>query len=281
VAPANVLYYSDDPGAGEWHQLAPPGFDDEGSTGVASLAVAHDHLYVGISNPLSGYQIWRLPVADAVGKAVADASWEQILQKGAWRFNHNLSPVSMCAFGGALYIGSGLPGMGYDRDHDVGPAAAELIRLSADGQWDLLMGEPRFTPDGFKVPLSAKGTGFGDPCNGAISTLVVHADTLFAGTSNWRSMDWAMGDGQGPLDGGFQLWSSSDGETWSQVIGDGHGQPGATGLPAVCAAPTGLFLGTASQGQTILQHAMGHSGMGLAALDVGEGFDVLYAGPLD
>jgi hypothetical protein len=74
--------------------------------------------------------------------------WEKVLDGGAGR-GLNQGAASMTGFRDALYVGTGIQNGGYDWRNKIGPAAAEIIRVNADGSWDIIVGNAR---DG-KEPL--------------------------------------------------------------------------------------------------------------------------------
>ena len=154
IAPSASIYCTDDPLKGNWQLAAEPSFGDPGNGSIFSLVTAHGYVYAGSANPVRGFQLWR---TKAEGKP--PFNWERVLTDGGWRYNHNFSTSAMAEFNGALYVGSGVPGLGYDRTNDIGPAAGELLRVWPDGSWDLIFGELRATPDGLKVPLSGSRAG--------------------------------------------------------------------------------------------------------------------------
>lgn len=240
-APEAMVYASDDPGAGPdaWHPVCEPGFGDPVNRGVFALGTAHGYLYAGTASATRGFQLWRTN-----GKGKMPFKWERVLVDGAFRFNHNLSAATLTEFNGDLYLGSGIPGLGYDRENEVGPAAAELIRVREDGSWDLIFGEPRFTPDGLKIPLTAMGPGYDDPYNSVLWSMCEHQGMLYVGTHQWEPYDFALHGGGKPLQGGYQLWRSPDGESWEKLIDAGHGRVAATGLRSMLSTPAGLFIGT-------------------------------------
>ena len=269
-APQATVLVSDDPASGIWTEACLPGFGDPANRGVVSLCAAQGYLYAGTANPARGFQLWR-----SKAEGAAPYAWERVLTDGAFRFNHNLSTAAMAEFGGDLYIGTRIPGFGHDADNDVGPAACELIRLRQDGSWDLIFGEPRFTPDGLKVPLSAMGPGLGDPYNSAIWSMAVHGGALYIGTQSWEPTDLALNGGGAPLRGGFQLWASTDGASWVPVLMDGNGSVGSTGVRALLATPVGLFLGTQNHSRLLQTQALLHGGGDLPKASAG--FDVWLA----
>ncbi len=234
------IYVSDDPGGGDWHLAMPLNFGDANNKAIFGLTVFGEHLYAGTGNPEEGFQVWRTA---AQGKP--PFKWECVMNRGAYRHTLNEVAIAMAAFKGALYIGTGIPGLGYDKTYDVGPAAAELIRLNADGSWDLIVGTPRFTPDGLKVPLSAMGPGFDDTQNTVFWSMGVHDGSLYVGTNNVRPWKIAM-RGDREMVGGAQLWASDDGENWQAVTLDGFGNHFAIGIRTQLSTPLGFFVGTSN-----------------------------------
>jgi hypothetical protein len=232
----NCIYVSSDPTSGRWEAAGPPGFGDENNLGISALTVWRGSVWAGTFNPERGFQLWR---TDARGKA--PYSWEMVISAGARRYTLNPGIAAMYGFGNALYIATGIPGPGYDLHHDVGPGAAELLRVYEDGKWDIIAGSPRFSPDGLKVPLSAMSTGFHNPYNNVISDLVSHRNRLYAATFNCATMldvDVAL---EHALP---QLWASDDGEDWEPVpIGDGAALEGMLGISCLASTSGGLVLG--------------------------------------
>ena len=105
-------------------------------------------------------------------------SWVPVLVDGAHRGNLNESVVSMCVFKDALYIGTGIQNGGHDLTYDVGPAAAEVVRVHPDDSWGSVTGTARHTPDGYRAPLSGLGPGFDNFFNGYIWRMEAHAGRL-------------------------------------------------------------------------------------------------------
>ncbi len=239
LAPRALIYVTKDPASGNWSEANVPEFGDAANKGVFSMAAAHGFVYAGTGSPTRGFQLWR---TDAKGKA--PFSWERVLVDGAFRFNHSLSTGAMAEFNGDLYVGSGIPGFGVDIDNDVGPSAAELLRVRADKSWDLIMGEPRFSPEGLKVPFSAMGPGFDNPYNSVIWAMAVHKGTLYAGTHNWEPNAWAMERGSTAIKGGYELWASEDGDSWTKVMDQGGGNSMGCGVRTLLSTENGLFVGT-------------------------------------
>lgn len=272
LAPEALVHACDDPAKGQWRQVNQPAFGDPVNTGVVAMAAAHGFLYAGTGSPRRGFQLWR---TDGKCDEGAMPVWERVLIDGAYRFNLNYSASRLCEFKGDLYLGTGITGFGYDTENDVGPSAAELIRVHPDGSWDLIAGELRFTPDGLKVPLAAMGPGFSNPYNSVIWSLSVHRGSLYLGMHNWEPNAWAMAGQADQMQGGYQLWASQDGDTWENVLDQGHGKAASVGIRAMCSTPKGLFLGTTNYARLLSMQAQVRSGYELD--EVTEGFDVLLA----
>jgi nucleoside-diphosphate-sugar epimerase len=251
-----ILVRSDDPAAGEWELACPPGFGDAGNAGIFEVAEFDGCLYAGTFNALDGFQVWR-----SAEPSTEPGSWTKVLERGAQRGPHNEMVISMCPFQGALYIGTGIQNGGYDRTNGVGPAAAELIRLWPDGSWDLIVGEPRRTPDGVKRPLSGAGAGFDNGFAGYVWRMAEHDGWLYATTFDWsvflpyahrppagvrRMMRRLGAERMVTQCGGFTLLRSRDGTDWTVVSGDGLGNPYNHGGRTLLSTPSGLLLGTAN-----------------------------------
>jgi len=240
---AGKLFVSDDPRGGQWVAAAETGFGDHANVAITALAPAFGRLYAGTANPEMGFQIWH---TEARGSPPFD--WVPLVIDGAGGFNNNFAVGAMAEFNGALYVGSGVTGFGYEIAQDIGPASCEVMRLFADGNWDLVAGQMRFTPDGLKVPLSLLGPGLGDFYNSMIWSLAVHDDILYLGTSQWEGLRCLEIDAAEVV-GGYQLWSSADGEKWVPVLDDGRGSPAAVAVQTLQSTPQGLFVGSTNYGR--------------------------------
>jgi hypothetical protein len=240
LAPEPKVYVSKDPAGGAWEAACEISFGDLTNAGVSSLCAANGRLYAGTLNPDRGFQLW-----ETLAEGEPPYAWKRVVADGAGAFNHNLAVSAMAEFRGALYVGSGVTGFGYDVVHEVGPASAELIRVHPDGSWDLIAGRMRFTRDGLKVPLSLLGPGLGDFYNAAIWALAEHEGVLYLGTHQWEALR-AL-ELNSAIVGGYQLWASENGEDWELVIDDGGGNPAEFGVAALASTPLGLLVGTQSQ----------------------------------
>ncbi|MDH5572002.1 MAG: hypothetical protein OEY89_09570 [Gammaproteobacteria bacterium] len=257
VSSHSIVYESRDPANGQWQAVSDFGFGDPANKTVFEMASMGDHLYVGTFN-LEGYQVWR-----TTAEGEPPYVWEKIIERGAFRGQFNQCVLSMYAFKGALYVGSAIQGGGIDRQNKVGPAPPELIRIYPDGKWDLIVGDARATPDGYKKPLSGFMPGFDNFFNGYFWRMVEHDGWLYLSTFEWSALlgyaqreTWpdpfsnminSIGE-QYILDSssGFDLYRSYDGENWVPVTTNGMGNPYNIGLRTLVSSPVGLFLGTAN-----------------------------------
>jgi hypothetical protein len=252
-----VVYESRDPAAGHWEPVSDLGFGDFSNKSLHEMCAWGDHLYAGTLN-LGGFQLWR-----STCEGEPPYTWEKVLEQGAWRGKLNQGVLSMMPFKGCLYIGTGIQGGGIDRANGVGPAAAELIRLHDDMSWDLIVGEPRDTPDGRKEPLSGRHAGFDSFFNGYFWRMCEHDGWLYMGTFEWSSVLGYVKHSRWPgafsnilayvgpkalleNQSGFDLYRSHDGENWVPVTTNGMGNPYNMGLRTLESTPYGLFIGTAN-----------------------------------
>jgi hypothetical protein len=141
--------------------------------------------------------------------------------------------LSFGELNGQLYVGMNRP--------------TELIRLNRDDSWDLIVGEPRMTPAGFKAPLSGFGVGFGSWFNGHFWRMATYNGELYLATS-----DSSVGViGTPKLDKpfasqyGFNLLRTADGVHWSSVSDVGLGDPFDFGGRTLEVTDAGFFIGTA------------------------------------
>ena len=245
LAPDGCVYVSDDPAKGNWVRASESGFGDPDNEAVYCLYTAHDRVYAGTANPERGFQLWQ-----TFAEGDPPFTWEPVILDGGGAFNHNMAVATMVEFNGDLYVGSGITGLGYDTVHDVGPASAELIRLRPDGSWDLIAGQPRFTPAGLKVPLSLLGPGLGDFYNSVIWVLGVHDGVIYLGTHQWEAIRCLQVD-PNKIVGGYQLWGSTDGEKWVPVLEDGNGNPAQLGIRTLTSTPFGFCVGTHNHSRLI------------------------------
>ncbi|MGZ9809209.1 hypothetical protein ACXN5S_01975 [Pseudoroseicyclus sp. H15] len=237
-----------------WVLVNEPGFGDPGNLGVFTLATANGQLYASTLN-ISGMQLWATD-----GEGGVPYRWRKVFDQGAGRGPLNQAAASMIEFDGALYVGTGIQGGGIDRVNNIGPAAAEIIRVWPDDSYDVVVGDK--TDDG-RAPISGLRAGFGNFFNGYLWAMGVHEGWLYAGTFDWSiNLRWAhqreappavrrLIEEVGPEriianEGGADLWRSADGENWMPVTKRGFGNAYNWGIRNLVSTPYGLFTGTAN-----------------------------------
>ena len=208
-----LLYVSRDPRTGTWAPANAPGFGDPHNQVIHGLQVCHDRLYAAAGNPFAGFQLWRT-------QAQGDPPfhWEPVLQQGAHRHTLNSAVAAMAVLRDALYLGTGVP------PTERSPKAAagcEIIRILPTGRWELVVGQPRFSPIGLQVPVSTRGPcllytsvttdGFGNRYNYGFRVLVSTEHGLFVGAANPFGPRVAVRDGsawsyQDNPQGGLEIW---------------------------------------------------------------------------
>jgi len=254
----SVVLECRDPSSGVWTPINEPGFGDSSNVGVFDMGVFNDHLYAGVGNPFTGFQVWK---TDCRGEP--PYRWTKVLDHGAGRGKLNQAAMSMCEFQGALYIGTGIRRGGYDREFKIGPAAGELLRIFPNDTWELVMGEEIHNGRVDRQPMSGLGPGFDNPFNGYIWAMAEYENNLYVGTYNNSVFLWWIDPSKvSPQthqhlrhigvekiverEAGFNLWRSPDGIHWFEVSGDGFGNPYNYGVRTLHGCGSGLYVGTAN-----------------------------------
>jgi SAM-dependent methyltransferase len=258
IAGRMVILVADDPLRGNWQFACEPHFGDPNNMTVFQMAEFNGFLYAGTLNILEGYQIWK---TDAQGEP--PYKWVKVMTEGAFRGRLNQGAVTMTVFKDHLYVGSGIQHGGYDIDNKIGPAPPEIIRMDADDQWELVVGEPRITPVGLKVPLSGLGPGFENIFAGYIWSMCEHDGWLYAGNAVWstflryskrerwtgwqkKTYDRRRMDHILRMFGGCDIWRTRDGVRWVPVTQNGFNNYYNLGVRSMVSTPFGFFIGFAN-----------------------------------
>ncbi len=234
------LLASPDPESAVWTALAEPGFGDAENSAIAALLATGAGLVAATANPLRGFQLWQM---DPGG------GWTRRLTDGAARFSMNPAATALSAGEGELLIGTGAPARPEAEDA-AGPAAPEVIALDDGGAWETLVGEPRFSPEGFKVPFALQAAGFGQR-----ETACVTAILTGPGGALTVVVTAVTGATPGPFGqpglGASRLWRSLDGgESFAEVPAPGP-------VLAALATPEGGVLAVAGDaGAALHLHAL-------------------------
>lgn len=196
---------------------------------VFEVTTFNGFLYLGLADLRRGYAVVK---TDATG--TPPYTFTPVVTRGAYAKPFpSKAVVSMGVFNGSLYVGTDNP--------------TELIRINPDDSWDLLVGEPRQTPQGWKYPLSGLGTGFNWPFNEHFWRLQAHQGALYVGTFDQSKRYAQLVPALAPLVSwayGFDLYRTSDGYYFSPITMTGFGDPFQTGIRTFASTPLGLFAGT-------------------------------------
>jgi hypothetical protein len=290
IAPVVEVRCTDDPTTGNWHVSSPRAFGDPTNVVIFDMETCGDYLYVGVGNVREGFQLWR---TNAEGDP--PHRWEKVLDRGADRGQLNQAPVSFADFNGVLYLGTAIQNGGWDKTNNIGPAPAEVLRVYPDKSWDLVVGDPRMTRQGLKIPTSGMAAGFDNPLCVYMWRMCVHNGALYVGTHDLSTFTIFAKQGQWPenirriLDresfeqfiqyrGGCDLWRTVDGDHWQPVTRNGFDNPLNYGVRAMQSTPHGLFVGTANPfGPTLAMRSPG----GWRYMDSPRGGLEVFHGALD
>jgi hypothetical protein len=257
ISAHSVVYESRHPETGDWQPVSDFGFGDITNLSLLECTSWGDHLYASTGNN-KGFQLWR-----STCEGEPPYHWEQVLRDGCGRGSLNQGGTSLYPFRDALYIGTGIQRGGNDKENKIGPAGSELIRLNKDLSWDLIVGDPKDTPDGRKEPKSGRYAGFDQFFNGYFWRMAEHDGWLYLGTFEWSSVLGYISRSRWPrvmsnliarvgpqkileYGSGFDLYRSRDGDNWVPVTTNGMDNPYNMGMRTICSTPYGLFLGTAN-----------------------------------
>ena len=161
--------------------------------------------------------------------------WAPVITRGAYQANPGLrapNGLSFAEFKGQLYVGTNRP--------------TELYRINPDDTWELVVGEPRDTPEGRKHPVSGIGIGFGTGFNGHFWRMASHGGRLYLST-------WDSSSGPAFLPGydrffaaqyGLDFYRTTDGVRWEAVARGGFQDGANSGGRSLVSTPVGLLLGT-------------------------------------
>lgn len=180
---------------GEWQAEPVTELVGGDNRSVSALAGFHGALYAATVNPESGFELWKLQEDGREGP-----TWQVVVDNGAHRFVHNQQVFSMQVHDGALFLAAGTPADEQTPESKFFDYRGfEILRLEADGHWDLMVGIPRFSPRGIIVPFSGLGPGLDPRRHTDFGCWVSRAGRLVLGVMDEE---------------GFRLWASERGEEW-------------------------------------------------------------------
>jgi hypothetical protein len=227
------------------------GFGDPNNGGISSLASFKGCLYAGTYNPATGYEVWKLRCLSDL-----EAPPQPVIRGGASQ-PHNEAVMSLRVFKDHLYVGTGIP-LGFNPVTRHGPRGCDLIRITPDDNWEVVVGPKR------SQPLSEYRAGFGWYLIVYCWYMKEHEDHFYLGTWDMSRTIAFLGqdvenvappfrpllnelvarpeDWRSPMGG--DLYRTADGVRWEPVFLDGLGNPDNHGIRTLESTPMGLFVGT-------------------------------------
>lgn len=165
--------------------------------------------------------------------------------------------MSLRPFKGYLYTGTGIP-LGFNPITRHGPRGCELIRITPDDNWEVVVGPAQYKP------LSEYRPGFGWYLNAYCWYMMEHQGHLYLGTWDMSRTIAFLGEEVESVAPAFaplldelvtrpQAWGSPvggdlyrtpDGIHWEPVFLDGLGNPDNHGIRTLETTSEGLFIGT-------------------------------------
>lgn len=216
------VYATADPKTIPWSPVSTAKFGKSTNEALSDLALFDQRLFAATVNREEGFEFWEATPSPAAATGLFP--WSNIFIRGGSRYILNQLVADMEIFQGSLYLVTGISPVSLLEAKEFSSVCPEVLRVNPDNSWDLIVGAPRFTPYGLRVPLGTLGPGFDEPTNTRLSFIVSHKDCLYVGTQGFK---------------GFQMWSSPDGETWAPVELEGVRQKKILGAAST---PFGLVL---------------------------------------
>ena len=218
-------------GNDNFRQVTPPDMT------IFSILPYNGLLYIGTGaralppDPsVPGYAVLK---TDATGDPPYD--FVPVVTDGAYLLKPSKTVVHMEEVENRLYAGTNQP--------------AELIRINPDDTWDLVVGEPRMTPDGMKYPLSGFGPGFDwEFGNIHMHRIQAHDGVLYVGTNDHSTSfrNIPIIDLLFHRKMGFDLYATPNGWYFEPITTTGFGDIFNESARTFASTPYGLFLGSQS-----------------------------------
>ncbi|MCA0045083.1 hypothetical protein [Celeribacter litoreus] len=203
---------------------------------ISCIQVVESMLYVAVTDPVGGFDLF---VCDLKKKTL---KFEPVIVRGGHRFASNAMITTMVPTETGLILGTAALASPAERVGNWGP---EVISLDHEGNWDLSFGVARFTPNGYKAPLSGETAGVGELENAAVQAIAhdgtntIVAIQSFIGLPEEDRRD-VVSD---LLDygGAVRLYVTKDMKSWRQIsvtLPDDFGP-----ITSLCMTKEGAFLG--------------------------------------
>jgi hypothetical protein len=227
-------------GDGEWTAIDTGGLALSPGRVVTTLAMNAGRLHAAVADPIGGCDLFCLPVADP------KLGWAPVFTRGADRFALNAAVSVIASVGRDLLLGTAALATGAIAVGNWGP---ELLIVGADGSWDLLIGQPRLSASGLRLPASALMPGIDSPENAAIKAIasgkVGDAQRTFIALQSYSGTEPGDRGRLRPLlsdyRGHTRFFASDNMIDWAAL--DVSLPPGAGAVTSLCATPSGLLIG--------------------------------------
>lgn len=206
---------------------------------VSSAYSYNGFLYIGLRDTQNGYAIYKTDTTTGT----LPYTWQPVVLNGGGLpadQGRNVEILNFAEFNGYLYAGGN--GVSTGSLPASGNVPAELIRVDANDNFELVMGKARTGLD----PLSGFTAGFGWEYNAHVWRQVVHDGVLYVSTFD-SSTTYRISDPTiDPALMGFDLYSSTDGVHFTKITDNGFGDKFNFGGRTFASTPYGLALGTAN-----------------------------------
>ncbi len=203
-------------------------------TRVYITTVYNGYLYVGIQDPLNGFQIVK-----TLAEGEPPYELTPVVENGGFA---DFVPLRTSGTVLYSYVHEGMLFAGTDKP-------SELLRIHPDDTWDLVVGMPRMSPDGFKYPLSGYGQGFNSTMNHHIWRMGTYDGWLYIGTADASTTNFKDSEIWGPVLEpymGFDLFATQRGYYMYEISRNGFDNKFNLGIRAFVPTEYGLFFGAAN-----------------------------------
>lgn len=277
-----IVLANDDPAnGGAWRNYSPLRMNDPDNNSFFAMTAWNGALYAGVSNEVTGAQVWRTSGCQGV-RVQCVPQWTKLIDKGGGRpppepgVVGNKGFSDMIGFNGSLYLAVSSPALDGDR------IRAELWRMRGNDTFEVLIGEPRLNYGGSGTvastnpsvpsslrcglpledidgvggandcpPTTRRGAGFGPPGSAATGYPLgsqyyfwrTYVYTFNAATASKGDNRLYIGTFKAALPPGFTMYATSDGLDWRTVTDNGLGYIQQFGMRSIAATPYGLAVG--------------------------------------
>lgn len=234
-------------GAGAAQALPMSTLEIAGWRALSTMSCMDNMLFVAIADPVAGGEVFRFDLSHPGNEPT------RLLSQGAQRFALNAAFAGMLPHPNGLLIGTAALAAPRRAVGDWGP---ELLLLSPEGGWDMIFGQPRFTPSGLILPASGMAPGMGNQANAAIRAMHSDGELTVIALQDYAGAEQEDRRKASPdlaeYGGALRLFASFDLEEWTEIPHD---------LPRDIGAVTSLFV-------TETTLFVGHEALGAHALPV-------------